>query len=121
MNWMYLFIVGVGGFFGAIARYTISGKMNNSGKAIPMGTLLANLAGAFLLGLLMGAGVDALLLLLLGTGFLGAFTTFSTLKLEMGSLWRKGNRREFLFYTVLTYVFGIALAFLGTICGALFL
>ena len=121
MNWMYLFIVGVGGFFGAIARYTISRKLNNPGKAIPMGTLLVNLTGAFLLGLLMGAGVDAFLLLLLGTGFLGAFTTFSTLKLEMSSLWRRGNRREFFFYTGVTYVFGIVLAFLGSVCGQYFL
>lgn len=120
MNWMYLLIVGVGGFFGAIMRYSISRKMNDPEKAVPMGTLLVNLTGAFLLGLLIGAGVDALLLLLLGTGFLGAFTTFSTLKLEMGVLWRKGNKREFFLYTGLTYVLGIALAFLGVVCGSYF-
>lgn len=120
MSWLQLLLVGIGGFFGAIARYMISRTLNNQEKAIPVGTLLVNLTGAFLLGFLMGTGVDALLLLLLGTGFLGAFTTFSTLKLEMSSLWRRGNGREFFFYMVVTYVFGIALAFLGSICWRYF-
>ncbi|MEI3599424.1 MULTISPECIES: fluoride efflux transporter CrcB [unclassified Oceanobacillus] len=120
MSWLQLLLVGIGGFFGAIARYMISRKLNNPEKAIPVGTLLVNLTGAFMLGFLMGTGVDALLLLLLGTGFLGAFTTFSTLKLEMSSLWRRGDRREFFFYAVVTYVFGIALAFLGGIIGVIF-
>lgn len=120
MVWLQVLIVGIGGFFGAIARFMISGKVNDSGKTIQVGTLLVNLMGAFLLGLLMGAGADALLLLLLGTGFLGAFTTFSTLKLEMTDLWRKGNRRDFFLYTVVTYALGIALAFLGSICGCYF-
>ena len=118
MIWLQVLIVGVGGFFGAIARFMISRKMNHPEKTIQAGTLLVNLTGAFLLGLLIGAELDALLLLLLGTGFLGAFTTFSTLKLEMTELWRKGNRRDFFLYTGVTYVFGIALAFLGVVCGS---
>jgi CrcB protein len=111
-------MVGIGGFFGAITRFSISQLLNNKTSfRIPMGTLFVNLSGSFLLGILIGVKADTMLVLLLGTGFIGAFTTFSTLKLEMIKLQLNNNKKEFLFYTVTTYVGGLILAYLGFIIG----
>jgi fluoride exporter len=60
------------GSLGALARYSLGVKLADRG------TLLVNLTGAFLLGGLVGAGVDGTALLIVGTGFCGAYTTFST-------------------------------------------
>lgn len=74
--------VAVGGAVGSLARYFINGLVSGLTKRIPCGTLLVNVTGCFLIGLLMAWGVpgrplDSRLRLLLITGFLGAFTTFS--------------------------------------------
>jgi CrcB protein len=116
MTFTDLLMVGLGGFFGAIARYSVGKKLNGCSQ-IPMGTLTVNLLGAFLLGMLTGAKVDGMLLLLFGIGFMGAFTTFSTLKLEMLQMFRNGEKKKFLFYTLVTYGFGILLAYLGFLIG----
>lgn len=50
--------------------------------SFPIATFLINITGAFLLGYIIGSGVTTGWQLLLGTGFMGAFTTFSTFKLE---------------------------------------
>lgn len=114
-----LLLVGIGGFFGAIARYSISKHLNRKTKyPIPMGTLTVNLLGSFLLGILIGAKADVMLLLLLGTGFLGAFTTFSTLKFEMTEMYVHKNRKKLLLYTVLTYGLGIIFAYFGYLIGS---
>ncbi|NLY80466.1 MAG: CrcB family protein, partial [Lysinibacillus sp.] len=47
-------MVGVGGFLGAIARYSISQMLNKPSFRIPIGTLIINCSGAFLLGMLLG-------------------------------------------------------------------
>ncbi|MBE3551082.1 MAG: CrcB protein [Brockia lithotrophica] len=85
-----------GGFLGAILRYLVSAPLNTrafaSGAALPWGTLVVNLSGAFLFGIL-----DAALPLpspfrpLLLAGFLGGYTTFSALMLEIDDRWQ--NRR----------------------------
>ena len=77
MTLVNLTLVGVGGFLGAIFRYVISKYLNNNLKSkvlFPLGTLTVNLLGAFLLGLIIGAKADSMIMLLLGTGFMGAFT-----------------------------------------------
>ena len=66
--------VGLLGGLGAVARVLLT----QAGGGPVRGTLLVNLAGALLLGGLVGAGVDGDAGLLLGGGLLGAFTTFST-------------------------------------------
>ncbi|MFT8322050.1 MAG: fluoride efflux transporter CrcB [Bacillus sp. (in: firmicutes)] len=117
----HIFLVGIGGFFGSIARYSISKKLNKkSPSATPWGTLTVNLAGAFLLGIINGAKADPMIILLIGTGFMGAFTTFSTLKLEMTKFYINKEQRKFLFYTIITYSLGILLAYLGYVIGAVF-
>lgn len=115
-------MVGIGGFFGAIARYSISKYLNNkSGFSIPIGTLTVNLLGAFLSGIITGSKADTMIILLYGTGFMGAFTTFSTLKLEMVQLHLNNYKKEFLFYTATIYGGGLILAYLGYKIGVLFI
>jgi fluoride exporter len=74
----------VGAGVGAILRYTIGGWVSHRmGPAFPWGTLVVNTIGCFSLGLLGGAASgNKALLLVLGSGTLAGFTTFSTLMLE---------------------------------------
>lgn len=118
MTLLHLVLVGIGGFFGAIARFSLSKYMNNRYTfQIPAATLFINLLGSFLLGFMIGASVNKDAYLLLGTGFMGAFTTFSTFKLEGVQLYLAKNKRGFLLYNVLSYGLGILLAFLGLEIG----
>ncbi len=94
---MALLFIGIGGFFGAIARYLVDGWVaQRSGAAFPWGTLTVNLSGAFVLGLLFALSVERGVLpteirapVLIG--FIGAYTTFSTLALESWRLIEDGN------------------------------
>ena len=71
--------IGLIGGLGACARVLLGGAVDaRAGGAFPWGTLVVNLAGAFALGVLAGAGVGGDAYALAATGFLGAFTTFST-------------------------------------------
>nr|WP_263326125.1 CrcB family protein [Neobacillus sp. Marseille-Q6967] len=111
-------LVSIGGFFGAICRYAISRKVNEKGNGrFPAGTLTVNLLGAFLLGILLGAKITGPMYILLGTGFMGAFTTFSTFKLESEKLRLSGLRKYLSIYLVSTYIGGFLLAFFGIIIG----
>ncbi|ADC69227.1 CrcB protein [Methanocaldococcus sp. FS406-22] len=80
-----LLLIGVGGFFGAIFRYLISGIVPVK-FGIPTGTLIVNLIGSFILGFLLYCSLFAPIpteyKLLIGTGFCGALTTFSTFSYE---------------------------------------
>ncbi len=75
---------------GAVARYLVSGWVAQAarGSSFPWGTLVVNVVGALLLGLVMGAAATGRLMvapelrLLIAVGVLGAFTTFSTLSYE---------------------------------------
>jgi CrcB protein len=121
MSLLHIFMVGIGGFFGAVARFSISKQLNNNmTNMLPMGTLTVNLLGAFLLGILLGAKAGVMVVLLLGTGFLGAFTTFSTIKLEMVQMYMKKHYKKFFFYLLTTYGIGILLAGLGYWIGGNF-
>ena len=121
MMLIQILLVGVGGFFGAIARFSLSQILNNqSSFRIPIGTLTVNLVGSFLLGIITGGGANTMIALFFGTGFMGAFTTFSTLKLEMIQLYVKKYKREFLIYTGITYGGGLIVAYFGYTIGGLF-
>lgn len=114
---MHYILVGMSGFAGAISRFALS-KALNKYESLPFGTMTVNLAGSFLLGIITGATVDEMIALLFGTGFLGAFTTFSTLKLELNTLFLK-DKKMFMLYLIITYVGGIALAFFGYLIGGM--
>jgi CrcB protein len=93
---MDLVLVGIGGFMGAIARRVVDLWVSDrSGSAFPLGTLVVNLSGAFLLGLLFAWAVerDVLPREIRGPvliGFIGAYTTFSTWMLESMRLFEDG-------------------------------
>ena len=90
-------MIGVGGFFGAIARYVVDGWIiARTGASFPWGTLVVNLSGSFALGLLFALAVERGVLpaeirgpVLIG--FIGAYTTFSTLALESWRLVEEGS------------------------------
>src|SRR5688572_4313096 len=80
---MTILLVGVGGFVGANIRYGIAAwSVRRHGQHFPIGTLIANLTGSLLMGLILGLIDDRELRLLLASGFLGAETTFSTFAVE---------------------------------------
>ncbi|GAB7388665.1 fluoride efflux transporter CrcB [Bacillaceae bacterium] len=116
---LHALLVGTGGAFGAVARYAVSRWMARRRATLPLGTLTVNLLGSFLLGWLYGNGPGETIALLCGAGFLGAFTTFSTLKWESVQLGRKKQWKILCLYLSATYVGGILFAFLGFVCAAL--
>ncbi|MCE5284940.1 MAG: fluoride efflux transporter CrcB [Pelosinus sp.] len=93
---MSYFAVAVGGFLGAITRYIVGQGFSDivSITGFPWGTLLINLVGCFVLSLFLTIAVDLLVLSPfirtgISTGFIGAFTTFSTFTLETVQLLQK--------------------------------
>ena len=92
-----ILLVAVGGAIGAVARYGIATWLTPDPirPALPWGTIAVNLAGCFMIGLLMGSfdarsGVPEPARLFLMIGVLGGFTTFSAFGLETYSLLRSG-------------------------------
>ena len=114
---MWIF-VSVGGAAGALARYWLSGWVNTAyGGFFPLGTLVVNVLGSLLLGFALQAleafPVSAALRTLLGIGFLGAFTTFSTFSYETVALVRDGDWTRAVLYTVLSVVLGLVAVLIG--------
>lgn len=113
---MNLLALATGAFFGAISRFALSQWMKTLWKKdFPLATFVINVLGSFLLGLVIGSHLDSTWTLLLGTGFLGSFTTFSTFKLETLQLVQNQNRKTLVLYLGLSYLCGIGAAFLGII------
>ena len=83
-------LVGLGGAGGALLRYLISEGFRS--HEYPYGTFAVNVLGSFLLGFATFSGVGGDTGLLVGTGMLGAFTTFSSFSFETVRLWETGER-----------------------------
>jgi len=83
----------------------------------PLATLCINVSGSFLLGLLFASGLNSHFQLLIGTGFMGSYTTFSTFKLENIELHLKRKYRLFWSYIGASYILGIGCAGLGLWVG----
>ena len=121
---MDLILIGAGGFFGAIARYLVDGWISSSTRigAFPMGTFVINLSGAFALGFLFAlamekAAIDPRIRGPLMIGFLGAYTTFSTLMLESWRLAEDGSWGLALLNVVASGVLGLVAVFAGLTAG----
>ncbi|MFD2616696.1 fluoride efflux transporter CrcB [Terrilactibacillus laevilacticus] len=113
---LHLLQVSIGGFLGATARFFISNMAKkNISSTLPIGTLCINWIGSFLLGFIAGSDFTLTWVLILGTGFMGAFTTFSTLNLELIQLLKSKKWKAFGLYLTLTYLVGLFLAYLGLI------
>jgi len=88
--------VGIGAALGAIARWLLGLWLNHATSTLPWGTLMANLVGAYLIGLALGCFLlfpetPGWMKLLITTGFLGGLTTFSTFSAETVGLIERGQ------------------------------
>ncbi len=106
-----VFQVAIGGAIGAAARYGVSLALFRPAGGFPVAVLAANVAGSFLLGLLVVyLGHKALTHLspLMATGILGGFTTFSAFSLEAYLLFERGAHGQAALYVGLSVVLSIA-------------
>ncbi|MGI8385083.1 fluoride efflux transporter CrcB [Robertmurraya sp. P23] len=117
---MRLLFVGIGGSIGSVLRYSIYYNMLAiNGDWLPfLGTLLANLLGAFALGwftsrLLLSKKLSDDLAAAIGTGLIGSFTTFSTLSVELSSLLQEGQYLLAICYVLISMIGGLVCAFGG--------
>ena len=114
-SWLLSIWIGVGGFLGTVSRYYVSQIIPRVfPSSFPYATLFINLVGSFLLGGLVGADIHSTTFeLFFGVGFLGAFTTFSTLNYESLQLGLQKQWTPLLVYLGVTYSMGIIFAFAG--------
>jgi CrcB protein len=108
----------IGGALGALARYGVArAVLRLGGAAVPWATWAANLTGCLLIGVaataLQRAGAAAPVQLLVLTGFLGAFTTFSTFSLDTLNLWASGQAGLALLNAGGSVVLGLLFVWLG--------
>lgn len=115
-----------GGALGALARYLVTlavqeRLLGTPYAGLPLATLLVNVGGSFLLAFLATlASQDRLggfWLLTLGTGFVGAFTTFSTLELDADTLLRSGGLGAALLYVGGNVFLGYGALLLGQLAA----
>ena len=104
-----IFWVGIGGFIGSAARYLLNIGLINWNWPIPWPTLVINVSGSLLIGILMAISFrdNQYWRLLLATGFCGGFTTFSTFSYENLRLWQEGQLLVALSYILLSLLGGL--------------
>ena len=112
------FVVGVGGFVGAVCRYLMGMIPMKNPENFPVTTLLVNIIGAFVIGCIVSVAAkhgkaDPRLILFLKTGLCGGFTTFSTFALETTDLLGSGKLAVAAAYVLLSLVLGVAAVFAG--------
>jgi len=120
---MNVFLIAFGGALGALLRYYISKFVNStfSFSYIPWGTVIVNITGAFFLSFLLFISLERFeissnFLLFFGTGFLGAFTTFSTFTYEALALYIETPLRGIIYFLANT-VLGFFAAYFGMLLG----
>lgn len=115
----HILLVAFGGALGSVCRYLVGiGALRLMGPSFPWGTLTVNVAGSFAIGVLAELivarfGASAELRLLLITGFLGGFTTFSAFALDAVTLFERGASLAATTYLVLSIGASIAAAIAG--------
>jgi CrcB protein len=111
--------IGIGGAFGAVARYLINvSPLASMFEKFPFPTFFINITGSFLIGFLLIFMTDKIVVgdnfrMALIVGFLGAFTTFSTFEMEI-----YGLMKDRFFATSLLYlILSVAVGFVGLVAG----
>lgn len=112
-------VVFVGGGLGAALRHAVNrASLAYFGPGLPYGTLLVNVLGGFLLGVvcelfLMKGGGSQEFRLFLTTGVLGGFTTFSAFSLDAALMWQRGDYAALAFYIGASVLLSVAALFVG--------
>ncbi len=114
-----LLAIGTGSFMGGVLRYVVSQYVHTRVDTVfPLGTLLVNLTGCFMIGVVFGlterGNIAPEWRLFLATGVLGGFTTFSAFSNETVGMLRDGQAMPALAYIGLSLFFGLA----ATLAGA---
>lgn len=115
-----LLLVAAGGAVGSVARYMVGmGAMRVMTPGWPHGTFAVNIVGGFLMGFLAswlahrGQGSSEQWRLLLGVGFMGGFTTFSSFSLETALMIQKRDYFQALSYSAASVLLSVAALFAG--------
>jgi len=110
--------VAVLGGLGAVARFALDALVSaNASARFPLGTLLANLSGALVLGVLVGLAPSGDAYLLAGTAVIGSYTTFSTWMLESHRLAEDGRHWLLVANVTLSLALGVGAAAIGRLLG----
>ena len=118
-------MVAAGGMIGALARYVLAGWVTRlNGSVFPLGTFVVNISGSLLLGLLgtlmlEKVSVDPYWRILITIGFLGSFTTFSTLQFESLQLMETGMSGAAFINLFGSIALGLAAAWFGIVIARL--
>jgi len=117
-----LALIFMGGGLGSILRYLLAKFLNSHETGVPYGTLLVNILGSLLLGIVLGWALknntlSSATVLFLATGFCGGFTTFSTFAYENHLFLKNGDIFSFAVYSIGSMVLGFAVVFLGLWLG----
>jgi CrcB protein len=118
-QWLAVGAVAVGGAAGSVLRFLVGvWFLQRTGPGFPWGTLTINLTGAFAIGIVMQLaqsrlGLNPYARVLLATGFLGGYTTFSAFAYETYALGRDALTVQSLAYGFGSVVAGVAAVFLG--------
>lgn len=117
-----LLVIALGGSVGALARYGLSGWVSRISGRLPYGTLVVNVVGSSLIGLVLtyslcSQEVDPHWRALIVTGFLGAFTTFSTLSYETLALLADGSLGFAALNMAMNVFVGMVAVWLGSLAG----
>ena len=116
-------MVAAGGMIGAVGRYAVTGWISRiSDTTFPYGTFVVNVAGSFLLGVIATLLIDRLAVdpywrLFLTIGFLGSFTTFSTVSYESLRIMEAGMFDIALLNLLGSIAFGLVAAWMGVVAA----
>jgi CrcB protein len=114
------FLVGIGGFAGSVTRYGLSAASQRLSFEWPFGTMAANVAGCFVIGIIVGLAarggtVSPEARLLLATGFCGGLTTMSSMVYETAEMIRASEYLHAAVYATGSYAASMAAFFAGLV------
>ncbi|MCJ1713702.1 fluoride efflux transporter CrcB [Microbacterium sp. M1A1_1b] len=121
MSPLEVLLVAVGGGLGAALRFVLDGVVKSRVSGFPLGTMVINVSGSLVLGLLTGLGQAGTLALVpvavLGTGMMGGYTTFSTASVETVRLVQAGKTGSAVLNSLGMLVVSVGAAALGLWLG----